>query len=207
MDLRRLIDDPPLSAREERDLARAVRSGDQVAGRRLVEASLRLVALAVLRRRVVPSSADDAFQDGVLALLEAVARFDPERGVRLATYAWRRVDGAVCASLARSPETAMPWPGDLAEAGGELGVEIVEPALERALRGAVDALGPLERAVLGERYGLAPDGRTRSRREVAERWDLTPDRVRGIERRALRAVRRRLATVASRAPRSGADPL
>ena len=38
---------------------------------------------------------EDLVQEGTVALIEAVNRFDPDRGVRLATYAYPRIKGAM----------------------------------------------------------------------------------------------------------------
>lgn len=79
----------PLSAAEELALAREhVRSRSPASAHRLVCSHLRLV-LKIAREYRVPAHAElsDVVQDGTLGLLEAVRRFDPERGVRLFTYA------------------------------------------------------------------------------------------------------------------------
>src|SRR5881628_1090417 len=79
---------PILSLEEERNLARKFRSGNDVeAARQLVLSHLRLV-VAIARGYMgygLPQA--DLIQEGNIGLMKAVKRFDPERGVRLASFA------------------------------------------------------------------------------------------------------------------------
>jgi RNA polymerase sigma-32 factor len=79
---------PRLSRADERRLARRLRArGDLAAARALVAAHLPLVVrLARGFRRLHPNVLE-LVQEGNLALIRAVHRFDPERDVRLAAYA------------------------------------------------------------------------------------------------------------------------
>lgn len=73
---------------EERWLLRRLVSGDQVARRRLIEAHLGIVsaiARRYARRWDVPL--EDLFQEGTLALVQAVNHYDPDQGMKLSTYA------------------------------------------------------------------------------------------------------------------------
>ena len=79
---------PILSLEEERSLARRFRDqGDVEAARGLVLSHLRLV-VAVARGYLgygLPHA--DLIQEGNIGLMKAVKRFDPERGVRLVSFA------------------------------------------------------------------------------------------------------------------------
>ena len=79
---------PILSAEEERSLARRFRdANDLEAARGLVLSHLRLV-VAVARGYLgygLPHA--DLIQEGNIGLMKAVKRFDPERGVRLVSFA------------------------------------------------------------------------------------------------------------------------
>jgi RNA polymerase sigma-32 factor len=79
---------PPLSREDERELARRYRdSGDREALFRLVTANLLLVVRVAHSFRRAARNLLDLIQEGNLGLLHALERFDPERGVRLPTYA------------------------------------------------------------------------------------------------------------------------
>ena len=79
---------PMLSAEEELRLARKFRDGEDLeAARQLVVSHLRLV-VAIARGYLgygLPHG--DLIQEGNIGLMKAVKRFDPERGVRLVSFA------------------------------------------------------------------------------------------------------------------------
>ena len=54
---------------------------------RLVSANLRLVVKLAHSTTAIPSSLLDLVQEGNIGLMQAVKKFDPERGVKLSTYA------------------------------------------------------------------------------------------------------------------------
>src|SRR5215470_12217296 len=77
-----------LSREEERALTeRYTRSRDPAIGRRLVEANLRIVVKLAFGYRRLHEDVQDLIQEGNLGLLQAVERYDPRRGVKLATFA------------------------------------------------------------------------------------------------------------------------
>jgi RNA polymerase sigma-32 factor len=86
---------PLLTAEEERSLARRLRDHNDIdAARQLVLSHLRLV-VAVARGYLgygLPHA--DLIQEGNIGLMKAVKRFDPERGVRLVSFAlhWIRAE-------------------------------------------------------------------------------------------------------------------
>jgi len=79
---------PILSEQEEKDLARRFRQEDDLdAARQLVLSHLRLV-VSIARGYLgygLPHA--DLIQEGNIGLMKAVKRFDPERGVRLVSFA------------------------------------------------------------------------------------------------------------------------
>lgn len=77
---------PLLQKSEVERLVEKMRAGDQAAFDRLVQSNLRLV-LDLARKHARPGvSLEDRFQYGVLGLIRAIVKFDPQRG-RLSTYA------------------------------------------------------------------------------------------------------------------------
>ncbi|MGE0744080.1 MAG: sigma-70 family RNA polymerase sigma factor [Rhodospirillales bacterium] len=79
--------EPRLSREEERALIEGVRSGDRAAVARLVASQMRCVRRVAWRYRRFGQPFGDLVQEGVVGLMEALKRFNPERDVRLATYA------------------------------------------------------------------------------------------------------------------------
>jgi RNA polymerase sigma-32 factor len=79
---------PILSQEEETTFARRWRQqGDREAAYRLVTSHLRLVAKIAMRYRGYGLSIADIVSEGNVGLMQAVRRFDPERGSRLSNYA------------------------------------------------------------------------------------------------------------------------
>ena len=79
---------PLLSREEEGRLARLYRDhGDLDAAARLVSANLRLVVKLAHEYHRNPLALLDLVQEGNIGLMQAVKKFDPERGVKLSTYA------------------------------------------------------------------------------------------------------------------------
>lgn len=79
---------PILTQEEETQFARRWRQlGDREAAYRLVTSHLRLVAKVAMRYRGYGLPIADIVSEGNIGLMQAVRRFDPERGVRLSTFA------------------------------------------------------------------------------------------------------------------------
>src|SRR5713101_2845840 len=86
---------PFLSAEEEQRLARKFKAEDDVdAARQLVLSHLRLVVAVARGYMGYGLPQGDLIQEGNIGLMKAVKRFDPERGVRLVSFAvhWIRAE-------------------------------------------------------------------------------------------------------------------
>lgn len=84
----------PLSADEEKELARRWKAGDKKAGDRLVASSLPFVITIANEYRRWGVPLEDLIQQGNLGLLKGALRYEPERSCRLVTYAvyWIRAE-------------------------------------------------------------------------------------------------------------------
>ena len=79
---------PMLKATEEYMLARSWRENDDTAAaHKLVTSHLRLVAKIAMGYRGYGLPVAELISEGNIGMMQAVKRFDPERGFRLATYA------------------------------------------------------------------------------------------------------------------------
>ncbi|MEQ8195866.1 MAG: RNA polymerase sigma factor RpoH [Rhodospirillales bacterium] len=79
---------PMLEAKEEQNLARRWRDhDDSEAGDKLVTSHLRLVAKIAMGYRGYGLPVAELISEGNIGLMQALNRFDPERGFRFATYA------------------------------------------------------------------------------------------------------------------------
>lgn len=87
---------PILSQEEEEALAYAWRDlGDQNAAHKLVQSHLRLVAKIAMSYRGYGLPVADLISEGNMGMMQAVRRFDPERGFRLSTYAMWWIRAAI----------------------------------------------------------------------------------------------------------------
>ena len=200
MDLvRRLLGEPSLTAEEEHRLAVLARGGDDDARAVLLRRSLRLAALRVWALGFRGADVDDALQVAVLALMSAVACFDPDRGARLATYAWPWITRALHAHREARPEV----PHDVVPEPRGPHVDGVEGVVAGHLAG----LPPRERTVLMARFSTTPEGACPTPWvDVASRLDLPVSTVRRIGDRALSRLREGVGRVTDRAPRVGDIP-
>ncbi|GBR45787.1 RNA polymerase sigma factor RpoH [Neokomagataea thailandica] len=79
---------PLLTPQEELDLSRLWQSKQDVkAAHRLVTSHLRLVAKIAMGYRGYGLPVNELISEGNIGMMQAVRRFDPDRGFRLATYA------------------------------------------------------------------------------------------------------------------------
>lgn len=86
--IRESMNAPLLSREHELNLARRWRStGDEVALHELIQSYMRLVISTASRFKNYGLPQGDLVQEGVVGLMQAAARFEPERDVRFSTYA------------------------------------------------------------------------------------------------------------------------
>ncbi|GAB0118812.1 RNA polymerase sigma factor RpoH [Acidisoma sp. 7E03] len=87
---------PMLTAEEELSLSKAWRdSGDVEAAHKLVTSHLRLVAKIAMGYRGYGLPMGELVSEGNVGMMQAVKRFDPDRGFRLATYAMWWIRAAI----------------------------------------------------------------------------------------------------------------
>jgi len=94
---------PMLEPQEEYVLAKSWREhGDRDAAHRLVTSHLRLVAKIAMGYRGYGLPISEVISEGNVGLMQAVKRFEPEKGFRLATYAMWWIKAAIQEYILRS---------------------------------------------------------------------------------------------------------
>ncbi|MDR1387122.1 MAG: sigma-70 family RNA polymerase sigma factor [Propionibacteriaceae bacterium] len=153
----------------------------QRARRTMTLANIGLVRV-IVRDCARPGTWSDLFQDGCLALEQAVMRFDYERG-RLGPYAavWIRQ-----ALRRRQPPAPSALPDELVDHGAL--AEIDARLTGHDLRSSLRRLPADERQVMVWRHGW--EGEPASLPQIARRLDSTVAKVRRLERQALTRLRR-----------------
>ena len=176
-------------------MALLVREGDRGARNQMVEANVALVAHVARRLRPPDSPIPhvDLVQEGVVGLMQAVERFDPDRGHRFSTYAMWWIRGAILGALRGAPPTSSLTGDDGLE--DDLPAEEHDPledvtraGLRDGVPGLLDTLPDRGRRVVTLRYGL--DGNPdHSVAETARALGTSQARVRRIEEHALARLR------------------
>ena len=171
---------PLLTREEEVALARLYRdTGDLNAASRLVSANLRLVVKLAHEYHRNPLALLDLVQEGNIGLMQAVKKFDPERGVKLSSYAawWIRayilryiMDNWKMVKLGTT------------EAQRKLFFKLrqeQERLLKPGLRGDAQAAGRAAQRHRAGRGGDGPAARATTRCPSTRRWATTATRTRG----------------------------
>ena len=195
----------PLNAEEERSALVAWRNGDTAARDRLIEHNLRLVAHITKKYYAQCDDTDDLISIGTIGLIKAINSFNPEKNVKLATYASRCIENEILmylrsmrrkvteVSLSDALETDEENGGlsllDLLSEGSDLDERLVLAEQAQKVRKAVDsALDPREAKVIQFRYGL--DGRPpMTQRETAAKLGISRSYISRIEKKALEKLR------------------
>lgn len=80
---------------ENANLAKRAKLGDQHARQKLIETNKGLVISVARQHRGCGLPLDDLVQEGCIGLLQAVDKFDPDKGTKFSTYAWGGIRQAI----------------------------------------------------------------------------------------------------------------
>ncbi|MES2660934.1 MAG: RNA polymerase sigma factor RpoD/SigA [Verrucomicrobiota bacterium] len=103
--LREISKTPLLTVEEENDLAERIKMGDQAAREHMIKANLRLVVKIAHDYSGYGLSLSDLVSEGNIGLMNAVERFDPEKGGKLSTYGAWWIKQSIKRALANQSKT------------------------------------------------------------------------------------------------------
>ncbi|MDR5695552.1 MAG: sigma-70 family RNA polymerase sigma factor [Armatimonadota bacterium] len=127
-----------LSVEEEQRLWRQYRErGDGLSRQRIIEAYQPLVFKVVMHLHIPEPWLMDMIQEGTVGLIEAVERYDPDRGIRFSTYAHYRIRGRILNALRRE-RGGLPL--EEIEADLSLSERLADPRAEEELGDVENAL-------------------------------------------------------------------
>lgn len=87
-DYSRIIkENPLLTKKQEIELSRRIKKGDELARKKLIESNYRLVISIAKKYHRKDLDFEDLLQESSIGLLKAVNKFDPELGYKFSTYA------------------------------------------------------------------------------------------------------------------------
>ena len=197
----------PLTASEEREYMQRYTEGDLEAKHILIERNLRLVAHIVKKYQTYEEETEDLLSIGTIGLIKAVVTFNPDKCVRLGTYAARCIEKEVLMYLRSkrksSRDISLYEPIGTDREGNEIQLfDIIETEEEdahhkvelgediRRLYQKVESeLSPRERTVLKMRYGLYNEEEY-TQREIAGQLGISRSYVSRIEKSAIEKLRK-----------------
>lgn len=196
----------PLSAAEERFYLQKYTEGDLEAKHILIERNLRLVAHIVKKYPSQEADTEDLLSIGTIGLIKAVVTFNPEKSVRLGTYAARCIENELLMHLRSkkksSKEISLYEPIGTDREGNEIQLfDIIETneadahckvALNDDIRLLYakfeSVLSSRERLVIKMRYGLYNESEC-TQREIARQLGISRSYVSRIEKSAIEKLR------------------
>lgn len=171
------------SVTEENELWRLCLVGDDNAREQIILSYRPLVFWIARKFKVAPHRYQDLVQEGMIALIKAVDKFDPARNIRFVTYGFYRIKGQMTNFLQRV-EARAPFPVDDSETVmvDPFDVDCLDWRI--CLLDGIDALSARE----GEVIRLLVLEGVRAR-DYAERKGMDVSNVYRIQRQALAKLR------------------
>ena len=198
----------PLCVQDESEMINLCKAGDEQARDILIERNLRLVAHIVKKYTTGEKENEDLISIGTIGLIKAIDTFDPDKGIKLATYAARCIENELLmwyrSQRKQSKEIFLNDSIGADREGNEISLmdiietedEDVAERLERdenviRVRKLVKkCLTEREVQIICLRYGLNAGGKELTQREIAALFGISRSYVSRIEKKALQKLRK-----------------
>ena len=194
---------PPLESKKEAETIALLGTEDAKAARSLlIEHNLRLV--------VYIAKKFDNTCVGVEDLIKAINTFNPEKNIKLATYASRCIENEILMYLRRNNKTRMEvsideplnvdWDGNELLLSDILGTDedviyrdLEDETEKQLLLSAISRLTPREQQIVELRYGLQnEEGTEMTQKEVADLMGISQSYISRLEKKIMKRLKKEI---------------
>ncbi|RWZ60686.1 RNA polymerase sporulation sigma factor SigE [Halobacillus fulvus] len=197
---------PPLSREEEHQLLKKLPEGDKAARAMLIERNLRLVVYIARKFENTGLNIEDLISIGTIGLIKAVNTFDPEKKIKLATYASRCIENEILMHLRKSNKLKtevsfdeplnVDWDGNELLLSDILGTEedLITKGIEKKidkklLKSALEQLNDREKEIMELRFGLIGK-KEKTQKDVADMMGISQSYISRLEKKIIRRLQR-----------------
>lgn len=203
---------PPLEKDQEQKYIEALGREEEKeeARKELISHNLRLVVFLAKRFENTGVGVEDLISIGTIGLIKGINTFNPQKNIRLATYASRCIENEILMYLRRNSKRRLEvsideplnvdWDGNELLLSDILGTDedIISRDMENeaevsTLRKALRILDGREREIIGLRYGLnRSDGEEMTQKEVAVKLGISQSYISRLEKKIILRLRREI---------------
>ncbi|MFT8317211.1 MAG: RNA polymerase sporulation sigma factor SigE [Sporolactobacillus sp.] len=202
----------PLSKDEEAELMERLPTGDPKVRATLIERNLRLVVYIARKFDNTRINIEDLISIGTIGLIKAVNTFNPEKKIKLATYASRCIENEILMYLRRNNRTRsevsldeplnVDWDGNELLLSDVLGTEndVTTRNMERKvdhtlLQKAMLMLNDREKEIMMLRFGLE-GGKEKTQKDVADQLGISQSYISRLEKRIIKRLKKEFSKMA-----------
>lgn len=201
----------PLDAAQETQMI-GLLGGEEDAHARstLIEHNLRLVVYIAKKFDNTSVGVEDLISIGTIGLIKAINTFNPDKNIKLATYASRCIENEILMYLRRNNKTRLEvsideplnvdWDGNELLLSDILGTDEdviyhdIESEVEKnLLNSAINRLSPRERKIVELRYGLTDgEGTEMTQKEVADLLGISQSYISRLEKKIMKRLKKEM---------------
>lgn len=199
---------PPLSKDEEEELVNKLNNGDENIRSILIERNLRLVVYIARKFENTGVYVEDLISVGTIGLIKAVNTFNPEKKIKLATYASRCIENEILMYLRRNSKIKaeisfyeplnIDWDGNELLLSDILGTEndtvynLIEDEVDKQLLiMALKSLNDREKEIVRLRFGLNGT-REKTQKEVADMLGISQSYISRLEKKIIKRLKKEI---------------
>ena len=201
----------PLDTEEEAAVIEELGTeGEEHAKKLLIEHNLRLVVYIAKKFDNTGVGVEDLISIGTIGLIKAINTFNPDKNIKLATYASRCIENEILMYLRRNNKTKLEvsideplnvdWDGNELLLSDILGTEEdtiyrdIEQEVERKLLvKAISHLSGRERTIIRMRFGLGvPGGEEKTQKEVADILGISQSYISRLEKKNMQRLKKEI---------------